>query len=141
MALANRNGYFFLLDRTNGRSLVVKPLIPTANAYKGVDGQGVLIPDKAKEPSQGGALVSLDSLSMSRPIHSDLRGKIEGYDTNSGTESRLESEGMPQGADFMVELSGIEPLTSSLRIQTAPRGPGSDPLPAASAAGSRLPSA
>jgi alcohol dehydrogenase (cytochrome c) len=61
LAQANRNGYYFLLDRTNGKSLVVKPFIPTANGYKGLDARGVLIPDPAKEPSVGGTLVYPDS--------------------------------------------------------------------------------
>jgi hypothetical protein len=31
-----------------------------------------------------------------------------------------EREGMPQVVDFMVELSGIEPLASSLRTRRSP---------------------
>jgi acido-empty-quinoprotein group A len=61
LAQANRNGYYFLLDRTNGKSLVVKPFIQTANGYKGLDASGVLVPDPAKEPSVGGTLVYPDS--------------------------------------------------------------------------------
>lgn len=57
LAQANRNGYYFLLDRTNGKSLVVKPFVPNVNAYKGLDANGVLIPDPAKEPSPDGTLV------------------------------------------------------------------------------------
>ena len=55
LAQANRNGYFFLLDRTNGKSLVVKPFA-LSNAYLGTD-NGQLIPNPAKEGSPGGTLV------------------------------------------------------------------------------------
>lgn len=58
VAMANRNGYYFLLDRTNGKGLVVKPFVPSVNGYKGLDANGVLIPNQAKEPSPGGSLVS-----------------------------------------------------------------------------------
>ena len=53
----NRNGYYFVLDRTSGKSLVVKKFFPDVNGYKGVDENGVLIPEPAKEPSADGALV------------------------------------------------------------------------------------
>ncbi len=58
LATAQRNGYYFLLDRTTGKSLVVKQFLSLANGYKGVDANGVLIPDKEKEPSLGGVLVA-----------------------------------------------------------------------------------
>jgi acido-empty-quinoprotein group A len=58
VALAQRNGYYFLLDRTNGKSLLIKKFVTTANAYVGTDANGVLIPSKEKEPSPGGSLVS-----------------------------------------------------------------------------------
>jgi len=55
--LAARNGYFFLLDRTNGKNLVTSQFVPT-NWAKGVDSNGVPIPDQAKMPQVDGALVS-----------------------------------------------------------------------------------
>jgi acido-empty-quinoprotein group A len=61
LATTQRNGYYFLLDRTTGKSLLVKPFLDTVNGYKGVDANGVLIPDKDNEPSQGGVLISPDS--------------------------------------------------------------------------------
>ncbi len=57
LAQPNRNGYYYLLDRTNGKSLVVKPIYADVNGYKGLDANGVLIPDPAKEPSPDGTLV------------------------------------------------------------------------------------
>ena len=61
LAQANRNGYFFLLDRRNGHNLITKPFIRTTNAYKGIDASGQPIPDPAKEPQLGGTLVSPSS--------------------------------------------------------------------------------
>jgi alcohol dehydrogenase (cytochrome c) len=56
---ASRNGYFFVLDRTNGKSLLTKPFA-AANWSKGLDEQGRPIPDPAKEPSRDGVLVAPD---------------------------------------------------------------------------------
>jgi alcohol dehydrogenase (cytochrome c) len=57
LALAARNGYFFLLDRTNGKNLVTSTFIPT-NWAKGVDKNGQPIPNPAKEPQIDGAVVT-----------------------------------------------------------------------------------
>jgi alcohol dehydrogenase (cytochrome c) len=56
---ASRNGYFFVLDRTNGKSLLTKPFA-AVNWSKGIDAQGRPIPDPAKEPSKDGVLVAPD---------------------------------------------------------------------------------
>ena len=56
---ASRNGYFFVLDRTNGKSLLTKPFA-AVNWSKGLDEQGRPIPDPAKEPSRDGVLVAPD---------------------------------------------------------------------------------
>jgi acido-empty-quinoprotein group A len=55
LAQTNRNGYFFLLDRTNGKPLVIKPFA-MSNAYLGQK-DGVLVPNPGKEGSPGGTLV------------------------------------------------------------------------------------
>ena len=56
-AQASRNGYFFVLDRTNGKNLVTKEFVKT-NWSQGVDSKGQPIPDPAKEPQIDGALVT-----------------------------------------------------------------------------------
>jgi alcohol dehydrogenase (cytochrome c) len=56
IAQASRNGYFFLLDRTNGKNILSKPFIDL-NWSKGVDAKGQPIPDPAKEPHTDGTLV------------------------------------------------------------------------------------
>jgi alcohol dehydrogenase (cytochrome c) len=56
---ASRNGYFFVLDRTNGKSLLTKPFA-AVNWSKGIDEQGRPIPNPAKEPTKDGVLVAPD---------------------------------------------------------------------------------
>jgi alcohol dehydrogenase (cytochrome c) len=54
---ASRNGYFFVLDRTNGKS-VLTTTFAAVNWAKGVDKDGRPIPDRAKEPQRDGRLVA-----------------------------------------------------------------------------------
>ena len=62
---------------------------------------------------------ALDTLSMKPAQKEDSDDAKKGYDTNNDTNARGEMKGMPQVVDFMVELSGIEPLASSLRRRVA----------------------
>src|SRR3982750_2581696 len=57
VAQASRNGFFFLLDRTNGKHILT---VPYGNATwaKGLDAQGRPIPDTNREPKTDGALAS-----------------------------------------------------------------------------------
>jgi alcohol dehydrogenase (cytochrome c) len=56
---ASRNGYFFVLDRTNGESLLTVPFGPT-NWALGIDKKGQPIPNPAKDPAPDGRLVAPD---------------------------------------------------------------------------------
>jgi alcohol dehydrogenase (cytochrome c) len=60
LAQANRNGYFFVLDRTDGKHLLTAPFVET-NWTKGIDARGVPIANQAKEPTRDGTLVSPSS--------------------------------------------------------------------------------
>jgi len=53
---ASRNGYFFVLDRQTGKSLLTEKFVDVDWA-SGIDKQGRPIPNKAKEPQRDGALV------------------------------------------------------------------------------------
>src|SRR5580704_7710631 len=55
----SRNGYFFVLDRTNGKSLLTVPYGP-ANWALGVDKEGRPIPNPAKEPAPDGRIIAPD---------------------------------------------------------------------------------
>ncbi|MDQ6678557.1 MAG: acido-empty-quinoprotein group A [Acidobacteriota bacterium] len=57
LAQASRNGYFFVLDRTNGKNISSTEFVKT-NWAKGVDAKGQPIPNPAKEPQIDGALVT-----------------------------------------------------------------------------------
>jgi alcohol dehydrogenase (cytochrome c) len=57
VAQAARNGYYFLLDRTNGKSLVSTEFVKV-NWSKGTDSNGSPIPDPAKMPQPDGTLVT-----------------------------------------------------------------------------------
>ena len=54
---ASRNGYFFVLDRTNGKSLMTTPFA-AANWASDIDKAGRPIPNPAKEPARDGRLVA-----------------------------------------------------------------------------------
>ena len=56
---ASRNGYFYVLDRTTGRSLLTTPFA-AANWAKGIDQDGRPIPNPEKEPARDGRLVAPD---------------------------------------------------------------------------------
>jgi alcohol dehydrogenase (cytochrome c) len=58
IAQANRNGYFFVLDRETGKNIVSKPFLETLNWSKGVDANGSPIPNPEKDPQIAGVLVS-----------------------------------------------------------------------------------
>lgn len=54
---ASRNGFFFVLDRTTGESLVTKPFGPV-NWTKGIDSKGRPIPNPDKDPAPDGRLIA-----------------------------------------------------------------------------------
>lgn len=56
---ASRNGYFFVIDRTNGKSLLTAPFGPV-NWSLGVDKDGHPIPNPEKEPAPDGRLIAPD---------------------------------------------------------------------------------
>ena len=58
LAQAARNGFFFVLDRTNGKNVVSKPYVPL-NWAKGVDAKGQPVPDTKKEPTPDGVLLTI----------------------------------------------------------------------------------
>ncbi|MGH9328127.1 MAG: acido-empty-quinoprotein group A [Terriglobia bacterium] len=60
LAQASRNGYFFLLDRTNGKHLLTTPFVHTTWA-SGINSQGHPIPKPQDAPRPDGALVDPSS--------------------------------------------------------------------------------
>ena len=60
LAQAARNGYFVVLDRTNGKNVLTKPFIDL-NWSKSVNADGVPVRDAEKDPKPDGTLVSPSS--------------------------------------------------------------------------------
>jgi alcohol dehydrogenase (cytochrome c) len=60
---ASRNGYFFVLDRTNGKSLLTVPYGPV-NWSLGTDKDGRPIPNPDKEPAPDGRLIAPDEAGL-----------------------------------------------------------------------------
>ncbi len=56
---ASRNGYFFVLDRATGKSLLSAPFGPV-NWSLGVDAKGQPVPNPKKEPAPDGRLIAPD---------------------------------------------------------------------------------
>jgi alcohol dehydrogenase (cytochrome c) len=59
----SRNGYFFVLDRANGKNLLTTPFGPV-NWSLGIDKNGRPIPNPAKEPAPDGRLIAPDEGGM-----------------------------------------------------------------------------
>lgn len=62
LAQGARCGWFFVLDRTNGKCLVSRPFSGTGNWAKGVDAKGQPIPDIAKEPKVDGSMIDMPAM-------------------------------------------------------------------------------
>jgi alcohol dehydrogenase (cytochrome c) len=58
LAQANRNGHFFLLDRTNGKHILTAPLVDSLNWTKEINKNGQPVGNPEKEASIPGTLVS-----------------------------------------------------------------------------------
>ena len=63
---------------------------------------------------------ALDALAIKQKLTWASMGTAEGHNGNSFKKHLNGMQGMTQDIDFMVELSGIEPLTSSLRTRRSP---------------------
>ena len=62
LAQGARAGWFFVLDRTDGKNLVSKPFAGTGNWAKGVDKSGTPIPDPDKEPKVDGSMIDMPGM-------------------------------------------------------------------------------
>ncbi len=76
LAQASRNGYFFVMDRTNGEHLLTAPFVET-NWAAGIDEQGRPVRRIDKDPTPDGALVepsSNGSTNWMAPSYDPLTG-------------------------------------------------------------------
>ena len=75
---ANRNGFFYVLDRTNGELLLAKPFVEKLNWASGVDDSGKPVTLPANFPTKAGVKTC--------PA---VRGATNWYSTSFSPESRL----------------------------------------------------
>jgi alcohol dehydrogenase (cytochrome c) len=100
LAQAARNGYFFVLDRTNGENIVSKPFVPL-NWSKGVDSKGQPIPDPQREPTVDGNLLTINGgggTNWMPPSYSPQTGlfyvnAVRGYSVTYLTDTSEHPEG------------------------------------------------
>ena len=124
LAQAARNGYFFLLDRTNGEHLLTSPFVET-NWASGIDSRGRPVPRKDKEPKPDGTLVnpgSNGSTNWMAPSFSPDTGLFYVSARNIFSVFYLTATGKPEGwagRDRSVwsraELDAIDYKTGKIR--------------------------
>ena len=116
IAQASRNGYFFLLDRTNGEHLLTAPFIKT-NWTLGINAKGQPIPNPEKEPTRNGTLVSPSSNGASNwfaPSFNPQAGLFYVVASQSYSVFYLTAEGKAEGFagrdDFLNYPGTIEAI-------------------------------
>ena len=99
LAQASRNGFFFVLDRTNGEHLLTAPFIKS-NWSNGINAKGQPVPDPKKEPSRNGTLVSPSSNGASNwfaPSFNPATGLFYVVASQSYSVFYLTAEGKAEG--------------------------------------------
>jgi alcohol dehydrogenase (cytochrome c) len=116
LAQASRNGYFFVLDRTTGKSLITAPFMDN-NWSEGVDAQGRPIPNPKKEPKRDGALVSPSSNGATNwyaPAFDPAKGLFFVNASQNYSVFYYTAEGKPEGYagrdDFLTFSSIIQAI-------------------------------
>jgi alcohol dehydrogenase (cytochrome c) len=137
--VANRNGFFYVLDRTNGELLLAKPFVHTTWATEvGADGRPVLLPPV--EPPGEGNLTCPDNLggtNFMSPSFDPSRGlffvtarETCGRIYPSPMNTLVPGVGSLGGmAESLTELQSgalraIDPTTGRIRWQVPYAGPG-----------------
>ena len=128
LAQASRNGYFFVLDRTNGKNLVTSKFVESPNWDKGVDEHGQPIPNPDKDSQLGGSLISPNNGGASNwtPPTYDPQTELFYQNTAQGYEIHYQysiegpsfgSSGHTSQAVGGIEnsLRAIDPRTGKLR--------------------------
>lgn len=106
LAQAARNGWFVVLDRTNGRKLVSTPYVKL-NWAKGVDRLGQPIPDPAIQPTVAGSMSIISATNWMSPSYSPSTGlfyvnSVEGF----GIYYLLDTNPKPSGYGGTVNVLG-----------------------------------
>jgi alcohol dehydrogenase (cytochrome c) len=115
-----RNGYFFVLDRTNGKNLLTKTLVDPQYVTwsKGVAANGQPIPNPEKDPSVDGVLVGPGSATNWQPPSFSPQTGLFYVGTSEGlsmsyltdTDERPEGYGFSGGAGAGGGRSGLRAI-------------------------------
>ena len=91
LAQAARAGWFFVLDRTNGKNLVSKPFSGTGNWAQGVDAKGQPIPNPEKEPKVNGSMIDMPAMGATNwpPPSYDPQTELFYFNGATGLRHRL----------------------------------------------------
>lgn len=141
LAQGARAGWFFVLDRTNGKSLVSKPFSGTGNWAKGVDPRtGSPIPDPDKEPKVDGSMIDMPAMGATNwpPPSYDPQTELfylngtEGYGMAYLYDTSPEPEGYGGGGgggfDMRSALFALELRTGKVRWKHEHNGRGGTAL-------------
>jgi alcohol dehydrogenase (cytochrome c) len=99
LAQASRNGFFFVLDRSNGEHLLTAPFI-NSNWTLGINAKGQPIPNPKKEPTRDGTFVSPSSNGASNwfaPSFNPAAGLFYVVASQSYSVFYLTAEGKAEG--------------------------------------------
>jgi alcohol dehydrogenase (cytochrome c) len=120
LAQASRNGYFFVLDRTNGKNLLSKPFVHI-NWSKGVNAKGNPIPDEAKAATPDGVLVAPAIAAANWPPPSfDPETGLFYVNANEGYQAwyLTDTSDRPQGFAGSTTLLAGEPVLKAIDYRT-----------------------
>lgn len=120
LAQASRNGYFFVLDRTNGKNFLSKPFVHI-NWSKGVNAKGNPIPDEAKEATPDGVLVAPAVAAANWPPPSfDPETGLFYVNANEGYQAwyLTDTSDRPQGYGGSTTLLAWQPVLKAIDYRT-----------------------
>ena len=124
VAQAARNGYYFLIDRTNGKSVVTVPYVDFMNWSLGVNDKGQPINNPAKDAAIDGTLVSPGSATNWPPPSFSPKtgllyvGTSQTYGMQYLTDTDERPEGYGGGATNGAGSGGRESYLKALDYRT-----------------------
>lgn len=137
LAQAARNGYFFVLDRTNGKNVVSAPYTG-ADWAKGVDAEGQPIPNVDKQPTTEGVIMNIPVVGGTNWYPPSLNldnglfyvNALKGYSLAYLTDTDQHPEGYGGGGRNLLVRPMLEAIdTTSGKIRWSHEFPGNGIAP------------